>query len=255
MHTPNRLGRVLLFAALTFAFTAPMWLVSGQVGLLAPGLPVAAVAVVCPALAAWIAERATGGPDGVAAWWTHAQPRTAMRRDGLLLLAGALPLGVTLISVIWQSPATVLHAHGLTPIALLAFVPVALIGAWLEEMGWSALVAETLLKTWPLVPTALLIGGIWALWHLISLAQVGRSPNWIAWWIVGTLATRVTLVWLYARSDHDIRAPVLFHASDNFCWQGQMTLGVEFDPRIHGILMMVIATIVIAANGRARNLV
>lgn len=98
-----------------------------------------------------------------------------------------------------------------------------------------------------------MIGPIGALWHLIPLAQVGRSPKWIVWWVVGSLAMRVTLVWLYVRCDHHVRAPALFHAIDNFCWQGQTTLGAEFDPRMHGILMTGIAVIVITANGRGRH--
>jgi membrane protease YdiL (CAAX protease family) len=166
------------------------------------------------------------------------------------MLAAALPVGVTLISMMWQGEATASHTRALAPIALLSFAPAVLIGAWLEETGWSALAAETLLQTQSILPTALVIGVIWALWHLVPLAQVGRSPMWIAWWIVGTLAMRVTLVWLYARSDHHVHAPALFHAVDNFCWQGQMALGTEFDPRIHGILMTGIAVIVITANGR-----
>jgi membrane protease YdiL (CAAX protease family) len=243
---------VLFHAVLVFALTLPLWLASGQLGLLAPGLPAAAVAVVCPALAAWIVARSTGGRAGVAAWWIHARPEFAMQRGWFLLLAGALPVGVTLISVLWLGAEAAPHTRGLAPVALLAFVPAALIGAWLEETGWSALAAESLLQTWSLVPTALLIGVIWALWHLIPLAQVGRSPKWVAWWVVGTLAMRVTLVWLYARSDHHVREPALFHAIDNLCWQSQTTLEFEFDPRVHGILMTVIAAIVITANGRAR---
>jgi hypothetical protein len=247
------LGRVIFHAVLVFALTLPLWLASGQLGLLAPGLPTAAVAVVCPALAAWIVARATGGQPGVAAWWNHARPEISMRRGWFLLLAGALPISVALISVIWQGAQAAPHVRGLAPIALLAFVPVVMVGAWLEETGWSALAAESLLQTRSLVPTALVIGAIWALWHLVPLVQVGRSPEWVAWWIVGTLAMRVTLVWLYVRGDQHVREPALFHAMDNLCWQGQMTLGFEFDPRMHGILMTVIAAIVITTNNLARS--
>jgi membrane protease YdiL (CAAX protease family) len=244
----RRLGRVLCHAVLLFALTAPLWLWSGHTGLVAPGLPLAAAGVVCPALAAWIVARAADGPDGVATWWSHARPVASRLPGRVLLLSGALPVGATLISLMWQGTAA--RTEGLPFVALLAFTPVALAGAWLEEAGWSALATETLRPAWPLVPAALVIGVIWAVWHLIPLVQVGRSPAWIAWWVVGTLAMRVTLIWLYERGGHHVCAPALFHAVDNLCWQGQMTLGFEFDPRTHGVLMTAIAALVMAVNRR-----
>jgi membrane protease YdiL (CAAX protease family) len=135
-------------------------------------------------------------------------------------------------------------------ITLLAFAPITLTGAWLEEAGWSAFAAETLRPLWPLLPAALLIGLLWALWHLIPLAQAGRSAAWIAWWTLGTLAMRVTLVWLYERGGHHVLAPALFHAVDNLCWQAQATLGFEFDPRMHALLMSGIAILIMARPAR-----
>ncbi len=249
--TSSPLGQVLAYAALVFALTAPLWLMSSKMRPLAPGLPAAAVAVVCPALAAWVFAQATYGSVGVAAWWKHARLELPARGHWLLFLASTLPIGVMLISMIWQRGETASHTRALAPITLFAFVPAFLIGAWLEEAGWSALAAETLLPARAVVSTALVIGAIWALWHLIPLTQVGHSPTWIAWWIVGTVAMRVTLVWLYARSDHHALAPTLFHASDNLCWQGQISLGAAFDPRMHSVLMIGIAIILVAVNGRA----
>jgi uncharacterized protein len=245
------LARVLWHAAGVLTLTVPLWIWSGHAGPIAPGLPVAAIGVVCPALAALIVTRIFDGPAGVTAWWSHARP-WARLPWAVLMLACALPVAVMLLSVLVQRPDLAGRAQGLAPLALLTFAPLALMGAWLEESGWSALATEALRPSWPLLPAALLIGTLCAMWHLIPLAQVGRSPAWIAWWTLGTLAMRVTLMWLYERAGHHTLAPTLFHAADNLCWQSQLTLGAGFNPEAHGVLMTGVTVLVCAAGTRVR---
>jgi hypothetical protein len=57
----------------------------------------------------------------------------------------------------------------------------------------------------------------------------------------GTLAMRAPLIGLYERAGRHIHAPALFHAVDNLCWQGQTSLGLEFEPGTHALLMAAIA--------------
>jgi hypothetical protein len=35
--------------------------------------------------------------------------------------------------------------------------------------------------------TAVPLRLVWAVWHVVPLLQVRRSPGWIAWWTLGTL--------------------------------------------------------------------
>ena len=40
---------------------------------------------------------------------------------------------------------------------------------------------------------ALLLGVVWAGWHLIPLLSAGRSLAWIAWWALGTVSYPVII--------------------------------------------------------------
>jgi len=115
------------------------------------------------------------------------------------------------------------------------------LGAWLEEVGWSGYATERLVPAYGALPAALIIGAVWSIWHYASLLQVNRPTVWIAWWTLGTVAMRVILVRIYLRGGRIVWAPTLFHASDSICWQAQQLLGVAFDPRIHGIAMTALA--------------
>jgi hypothetical protein len=232
--------------------TAPLWLLGAHGELLAPGLPLAALGVVCPALAALSTARLTGGRAGVASWWARARPVCEPRAAPLLLLAAGLPVGVAVLSLIWQGRAGAAPVHGLSAAGLLAFAAMALAGAWLEEAGWSAWTVEVLLPAGSAI-AALLTGTLWALWHLISLVEVGRSAGWIAWWTVGTLSMRMILVWLYRRGGHRVCAPALFHATDNLCWQAGMSLGATFNPQVHGLLMAALAALLMSSGLHART--
>ena len=225
---------ILPFAALVTVLTIPLWIVSAHFAAIAPGLPLAAAAVVCPGLAAWIVTRLTRGQGGVLAWWQHARAAFA-GSFGSSLLAAALPIGVAAVSLLFTRKAEQ-QVH-MSAAVLLAFIPLTLIGAWLEEAGWSAFAGERLLKVWPLLPAALLVGLLWALWHVIPLLQVGRSVEWILWWALGTVCMRVVMLWLYVRGGHRINGPLLFHAADNVCWQASLSFGMIFDPRVHALLM------------------
>lgn len=229
----------LLFASLVVFLTVPLWLISAHLDAIAPGLPVAALAVCCPALAAWMLARLTAGEAGVRAWWIHAR----VRLDGTALFAAMLPVAVAALSLVWSSKSET-QAH-LSLAKLLAFIPIALLGAWLEEVGWSAFATQSLLEVFRLLSTALIIGAMCVLCHLIPLAQVGRPPGWIAWWAAGTVAMRVIIAWLYVRGRHGAGGPTLFHAFDNVCWQAVLWLGVSFDPRVHALLMSAVAIVLL----------
>ena len=115
------------------------------------------------------------------------------------------------------------------------------LGAWLEEFGWSGYASERLVPTYGALRASLIIGAVWSIWHYVPLLQVNRPAPWIAWWTLGTVAMRLILVGIYLQGGQIVWAPSLFHAADSICWQAQQTLGVAFDPRIHGIAMTAMA--------------
>jgi hypothetical protein len=52
-------------------------------------------------------------------------------------------------------------------------------------------------ERWTPLRAVLLLGVIWALWHVIAMVQAGQSAAWIAWGCLDMAATRVLMVWIY----------------------------------------------------------
>lgn len=243
-------GAVAFFALVT-VLSAPFWLLGAFVSYdLLPGLPIGALGVVCPALAAILLSLREGG-------WRRV--RTLCERlihfEGAprwlvpALLINPVLFGSAFLASIWLGanvPAPQWHAS--SAVALFALF---LLGAALEELGWSAYALDRLQEAGPPYRAALVLGAFWALWHIPALLQVGRSLDWIAWWCVWTLSARAVMVWLYNWSGASLTAVVLYHASSNLCWQLYPVSGSYFDPRISGLITLAVAMVSMTACARA----
>ena len=119
-------------------------------------------------------------------------------------------------------------------IAFAAFF-VAAIG---EELGWSGYAIEPMQVRWGAFRASVLLGLIWALWHLVPLLEMNRSGDWIAWWTLQTVALRVLIVWFYNHTGRSVFAAVLIHAVSNVC---TVTFANYYDPRVTGIILAVAA--------------
>jgi membrane protease YdiL (CAAX protease family) len=112
-----------------------------------------------------------------------------------------------------------------------------LAGALAEELGWTGFALEPLQARLGWLGAALVIGVVWAVWHVPALLQAHRSLAWIGWWTLGTIATRVVMVWLYKGAGGSVFGVAVFHAAGNLCWQLFPVHGSWFDPRLNGLLM------------------
>jgi len=227
------------YVGLVCLLTAPFWLAGYLVEAnLPPGLSVAAFAIVVPSIAAAIVVAVRGGLPAVrdlfAALWRRGEHRLTAAA-----LAIAVPLAAALVSWSLAAPADRVFAAS---VDLLALAPVVVIAAILEEVGWSAFSTETLARTKGIVATGLVVGAVWAVWHYPSLIELGRSPEWIAWWSVWTLGQRVVMVCLYVRARSWIWAPVLYHATSNLLWQAAPA---AFDPMIEALVTVALALAVV----------
>lgn len=97
---------------------------------------------------------------------------------------------------------------------------------------------------WGAFLAAIFLGSVWALWHYVPLLQADRSPAWIAWWSLSTVAMRVIMVWLYNNTGKSVFAVALFHAMANIAWQMFPVHGSFFDYRINRLIMAVVAAVV-----------
>jgi uncharacterized protein len=50
-----------------------------------------------------------------------------------------------------------------------------------EELGWQGYAIDRLQKRWNALEASLMVGAVWAIWHIVPLTQTHRTPAWIAW--------------------------------------------------------------------------
>ena len=242
------------FFVLVYALSIPFW-VAGEVTSfqLLPGLPVSALMFVCPVAAAAILvyrERKFAGVQQLLAraldfkrvtatiWYVPTlllMPCIMALSFGALRLMG-VPVPVSPFSV--DSIGTI----------LVLFVSI-FFAALCEELGWSGYALDPLQERFDALGAALLIGGVWAMWHFVPLLQVPRSPVFIAWWSLGTVAARVIIVWLYNNTGRSVFIAALFHSMMNLTWQMFPINGSYYDPRVTGMITAIVAAVVVMVWG------
>ena len=180
--------------------------------MLSPDLPVSSFISVCPVIAAAILVYRENGTTGVVALLRRAFDYERIRAKiwyvpTLLLLPG-----------VYAATYAVMRARGLplptVQVPLLAAVVWALgffTAGQCEELGWSGYALDPLQERWTALGASLLLGVVWVAFHLVTLVQAHRAPEWIAWWALATLALRVLFTWLYINSSGNVFATVIFH--------------------------------------------
>lgn len=83
-----------------------------------------------------------------------------------------------------------------------------------EESGWRGFLLPRLQSRYTALTYSLILGLIWALWHLHpqNLSQLGP---YTAWYILGTISFSVILTWVYNHTHGSLIIAVLLHAASN----------------------------------------
>jgi uncharacterized protein len=186
------------FFLLVFALSIPFWLVGATAGLqLLPGLPVAALMFVCPATAALIC--------------------VFSESNGLMHVMG-VPLPAPQFSVS----------------AALGMSVAFFVSALGEELGWSGYALDPMQHRWNALGASIVLGLVWAAWHIVPFWQAHRSEAWI--------------VWLYNNTDKSVFAATVCHASSNVSIFVP-NYGSYYDPRFSGLITAFAAAIVTVVWG------
>ncbi len=108
-----------------------------------------------------------------------------------------------------------------------------------EELGWSGYALDPLQERWSALPSALAIGAVWALWHLVPYS-LANPPLWVAGQCASTILVRVLMVWIYNNAGKSVFGMVLFHTTINLVTVPDY--GFPYDP-------VVVSAILAAAAG------
>jgi uncharacterized protein len=241
----------LKFILLVFALSVPFWVIGAVTGLqLLPGVPVAALMFVCPAAAAIIFVYRENHAAGVIALlkrsFDYGRIGAKIWYVPVLLLLPAMSI-ISYGAMRWMGIPVPTPQFGLW--LTLGLMLASFIMALGEELGWSGYAIEAMQDRWGALLASLILGLVWAAWHLVPLVQAHRAPNWIACWCLGTVTLRVLCTWIYNNTGKSVFAVALFHASSNVSWQLFPLHGSYFDPRINALIVTFVATAVTVVWG------
>ncbi len=222
MNSGARSARLIAFFLLTFLVTWLAWLASARWGSRLPlvfglGGPVFLLGVFSPALAA----------IGLTAWDDG--------REGLVRLLSRIGrwqvdarfylFALTYLAII-KLTAALLHrmvlgawpVFGDTPWPLM--LGAILVLTWVqagEEVGWRGYALPRLAASFGLGGASVVLGIIWALWHLplFFIPGTGSDGQSFPIYLLHVTALSVALAWLYWKSDGSLLLVMLMHASVN----------------------------------------
>ncbi len=239
---------VLPFFVWTVVLITPFWALGAWTGIqLAPGLPLAALGVFCPMLAAAIMAYQADKKAGVSALLKRSLDFDRIQAKKWYLPVLLLMPAVSVLSF-WTLRLTGISVPD-PQIAILPAIALSLatfIGALGEELGWSGYAIEPMQERWGALRASLILGVFWALYHYIGLVEAHRSPVWIAWWSLCTISTRVIMVWLFNNTGKSVFGMAIFHMTINVTWLLFPIGGSYFDYRVTGLIMATLAVIVVA---------
>lgn len=245
--TASRSGSLLNFFILVFVLSIPFWLIGAYTGLeLLPGLPIAALAAVCPMLAAVILVYRQNKIAGVVALLKRSFDFNRIKAKiwyvPTLLI---MPLVSVLAFGVLRVTGTPVPAPEFQIVPTIMLIVGFFIFALGEELGWSGYAIDPMQERWGALRASLILGIIWAIYHYVGLAQAHRPLLWIAGWSLWTVTIRIIMVWLYNNTGKSVFAMALFHMTINVSWQLFPVNGSYFDPGVSGVITALIAVIII----------
>jgi membrane protease YdiL (CAAX protease family) len=237
------------FVLLVFALSIPFWLAGATGEQLLPGLPVSSLMFICPATAALICvyreKKTTGVTELLKRSFDFQRIRAKIWYVPIILLMpGIIVLSYGLMRLIGLP----LPAPQFTILAALVMLVMFFASALGEELGWSGYLIDPMQNRWNALEASILMGLVWATWHIVPYLQAHRSGAWIAGQCLFTVAVRVLLVWLYNNTGKSVFAATVCHAMINISIF-LPSYGSYYDPRIAGLITAFAAAIVTVVWG------
>ncbi|HWI66213.1 MAG TPA: type II CAAX endopeptidase family protein [Symbiobacteriaceae bacterium] len=182
--------------------------------------------------------------------------RFSLRWYLVILAVPILASGARLV-VQWATGADVHPAEPLAailanPVLWIPFtIQVIFLGPLSEEFGWRGFAQDRLLARFSPLSGSLLLGLVWACWHIplffipgTSQSAGGQPSLQFAVFAIGVISESVILTWLYNRTGRSLGAAVLMHATIGFT--GSL-VALLVPPSLIGDAMFAAGHLVVAA--------
>lgn len=119
------------------------------------------------------------------------------------------------------------------------------IGAICEEVGWTGYITDPLQNQFGAFNASILLGVVWAVWHIIPYIQAERNFIWIFWQSVVSVAIRIIIVWLYNNAGKSLFAAILCHTTGNMSQFLFPNYGSNYNPFYFGIILTIAVLIIV----------
>ena len=120
-----------------------------------------------------------------------------------------------------------------------------LVSATVEQLGWQGYAIDRLQDRWNALEAGIIVGLVWAIWHVVPLAEAHRAPTWIAWQCLGMVPFRILIVWIYNNTGRSVFATIVFQATANVSQFSFPNHGSHYDPRVAGLILAFTAAMVV----------
>lgn len=235
----------IYFFLLVFALSVPFWFLGTFVnttGIFPINLPIAALMLLCPITAAIILTRKADKKNGVKLLLNQVADYKITKSPiwyiPTFLLIPILMFSAYIIMKWLNIPIPKQNIHLIEVIILFALF---FVGAICEEIGWTGYITNPLQNRYGAFNASLIIGTVWAVWHIIPYIQAHRSPIWIFWQCVGMVAIRIIIVWLYNNTGKCLLIAILCHTTVNMSEYLFPNYGSNYDPFYFAILLIITA--------------
>ncbi len=195
----------------------PDLLAARRSGLLTIGGPVFLLGVFVPGLVALAMTARAEGAAGVTRLLARIG-RWEVRWPLYVFAVGYMPLTRLAAAAIARGTTGEWPAFGATPWLLL--LAATFLSTWVqagEEVGWRGYALPRLAAQMGLGPASVLLGIVWALWHLplFYIAGTGSDGQSFPLYAMHVTAVSVAMAWLYWKSGGSLLLVMLMHAAVN----------------------------------------
>lgn len=247
--TKEKYYQPIKFFILVFILSVPFWILGAVTDDLTKklpiNLPISALMAFCPLLAAAILVYKKSKQHGVKELMTLSFDFKKIRdKRWYVPIVFLMPVLALLSYWYVKTTGATLSESTISRLSVFIFFLVYFVGAAGEELGWSGYVIYPLQNRYGALRASIILGFVWAMWHIIPWSQAHQNTNWIVWQLLSTVLLRVIMVWLFNNTGKSVFAMVLFHTMINISPYFIPNYGSNYSPFIFCILLIITAFII-----------
>ncbi|MBC7921007.1 MAG: CPBP family intramembrane metalloprotease [Ferruginibacter sp.] len=245
----------LKFFLLVLVLSIPFWILGAVAEdltkILPVKLPLSALMAFCPLFAALILVYEESKLRGVKDLLKRVFDGKKIRQKKWYLPIIFLMPVITLVSYWFVRMTGAPLPEPQTPLlSAVIFFFIFFIGAIGEELGWMGYVIDPMQNRWGALKAGLILGSVWAIWHVIPYSQAHQTPMWIVWQCISTVFLRVMMVWIYNNAGKSVFAVVLFHTMINVSMFLFPNYGSHYNPFVGAIFIILTVVVVVFFWGK-----